>query len=131
MVAQIVIGVAVLALLIYRQLRTRPVNASGLRIVAIIGVIGLVETYQFLQQHHPGAVTYAALLGSLALAAGFGILRAVTVRIWLQDGQPWSRGSWITAALWIVASSQASRPAPFSTRTFAAWRTSISCGAGW
>ena len=48
-------------------------------------------------------MTYAALLGSLALAAGFGILRAVTVRIWLQDGRPWSRGNWITAALWIVA----------------------------
>ena len=44
MVTQIVIGVAVLALLIYRQLRTRPVNASGLRVVAIIGAIGLVET---------------------------------------------------------------------------------------
>jgi UDP-N-acetylmuramyl pentapeptide phosphotransferase/UDP-N-acetylglucosamine-1-phosphate transferase len=102
-VAQIVIGVAVLALLIYRQLRTRPVNASGLRVVASIGVIGLVETCQFLQQHHPGAVTYAALLGSLALAAGFGILRAATVRIWLTGGQPWSRGSWVTAALWIVA----------------------------
>ncbi len=36
MVTQIVIGVAVLALLIYRQLRTRLVNASGLRVVAII-----------------------------------------------------------------------------------------------
>ena len=83
MVTQIVIGVVVLALLIYRQLRSRPVNASGLRIVAVIGVIGLIETYQFLQHHHPGAVTYAALLGSLALAAGFGILRALTVRIWL------------------------------------------------
>jgi UDP-N-acetylmuramyl pentapeptide phosphotransferase/UDP-N-acetylglucosamine-1-phosphate transferase len=100
---QIVIGVVVLALLIYRQLRTRPVNASGLRIVAIIGAIGLIETYQFLQHHHAGAVTYAALLGSLALAAGFGVPRAATVRIWLQDGQPWSRGSWITAGLWIVA----------------------------
>ena len=103
MVTEIVIGLAVLALLIYRQLRTRPVNASGLRIVAIIGVIGLVEAYQFLHRHHPGAVTYAALAGSLALAAGFGVLRAATVRIWLQDGQPWSRGSWITASLWIVA----------------------------
>ena len=45
MVTEIVIGLAVLALLIYRQLRTRPVSASGLRIVAIIGVIGLVEAY--------------------------------------------------------------------------------------
>lgn len=103
MVTEIIIGVAVLALLIYRQLRTRPVNASGLRIVAIIGVIGLVETYQFMQHHHAGPVTYAALLGSLVLAAVFGVLRALTVRLWLKDGQPWSRGSWVTASLWIVA----------------------------
>ena len=53
--------------------------------------------------HHAGAVTYAALLGSLVLAAAFGVLRAATVRIWLQEGQPWSRGSWVTASLWIVA----------------------------
>ena len=103
MVTNVVIGVAVLALLIYRQLRTRPVNASGLRLAAIIGVIGLVEAYAFVEKHHVGAVTYAALLGSLALAAVFGVLRATTVRIWLQDGQPWSRGSWVTASLWIVA----------------------------
>ena len=103
MVAQIVIGVVVLALLIYRQLRTRPVNTSGLRLAAIIGVIGLIETYQFIQHHHAGTVTYAALLGSLVLAAVFGVLRAMTVRIWLTDGQPWSRGNWVTASLWIVA----------------------------
>ena len=48
-------------------------------------------------------MTFAALLGSLVLAAVFGVLRAATVRIWLQVGQPWSWGSWITASLWIVA----------------------------
>jgi UDP-N-acetylmuramyl pentapeptide phosphotransferase/UDP-N-acetylglucosamine-1-phosphate transferase len=102
-VAQIVIGVAVLALLIYRQLRARPVNTSGLRLAAVIGVIGLIEAYQFIQHHHAGPVTYAALLGSLVLAAVFGVLRAATVRLWMQDGQPWSRGNWLTASLWIVA----------------------------
>lgn len=61
MLADIVLGVAVLALLIYRQLRTRPVNASGLRVVAILGVIGLIETAQFLQKNHAGAATYAAI----------------------------------------------------------------------
>ena len=103
MVTQIIIGIAVLALLIYRQLRTRPVNASGLRLAAILGVLGLIEAFQFVDKHHAGAVTYAALLGSLVLAAGFGVLRAATVRIWLREGQPWSRGSWVTASLWIVA----------------------------
>ena len=103
MVTEIIIGVIVLALLIYRQLRSRPVNASGLRLAAIIGVIGLVEAYQFVETHHAGAVIYAALLGSLALAAVFGVLRAATVRLWLRDGQPWSQGSWVTASLWVVA----------------------------
>ncbi|MBO0787529.1 MAG: hypothetical protein J2P33_15800, partial [Actinobacteria bacterium] len=63
----------------------------------------LVETGQFLAGHHADGLTYAALAGSLVLAAGFGALRAVTVRLWLADGQVWSRGGWLTAALWIAA----------------------------
>ncbi len=90
-------------LLIYRQLRTRPVNASGLRVIAVLAVVGVVETSQFLQHNHAGSVTYAAIGGSLLLAAMFGALRAATVRLWLQDAQPWSRGTLLTAALWIVA----------------------------
>jgi hypothetical protein len=100
--ADIVLGVVILGLLIYRQL-SRPVNATGLRLVAILAVIGVIQAYQFLDKHHSGAVTYAALGGSLVLAAVFGALRAVTARVWLQGGQPWSKGNWLTAALWIVA----------------------------
>ena len=62
----------------------------------------MIEACQFVAKHHPGTVTYAAALGSLVLAAGFGV-RAATVRIWLQDGRPWSRVSGVTASLWIVA----------------------------
>ena len=101
--ADIVLGVVILGLLIYRQLSSRPVNASGLRLVAILAVIGVIQAYQFLDSRHSGAVTYAALGGSLVLAAVFSGLRAVTVRVWLQGGQPWSKGNWLTAALWIVA----------------------------
>lgn len=50
-----------------------------------------------------GPATVAALAGSLVLAALFGALRAFTVRIWMQDGQPWVRGGLLTAALWVVA----------------------------
>jgi len=100
---EVVLGIAVLALLIYRQLHTRPVNASVLRITAILGVIGLLETSQFLQKNHADAVTYAAIGGSLLLAALFGAVRAATVRIWLADGQAWSKGRWLTACLWIAA----------------------------
>jgi hypothetical protein len=99
----IVLGVVVLGLVIYRQLSARPVNANGLRLIVILAVVGVVETVDYLQKHHGGAATYAALGGSLVLAAVFGVLRAATVRLWLQDGQVWSKGNWLTALLWIVA----------------------------
>jgi hypothetical protein len=100
---EIILGLAVLALLIYRQLRSRPINAGGLRLAVILAVIGVVETVQYLQKYHGGSATYAALGGSLVLAAVFGVLRAATVRLWMQDGQVWAKGNWLTAALWIVA----------------------------
>jgi hypothetical protein len=100
---EIILGLAVLVLLIYRQLRARPINAGGLRLAAILAVIGVVETVEYLQKYHGGSATYAALGGSLVLAAVFGVLRAGTVRIWSQDGQVWMKGNWLTGLLWIVA----------------------------
>ena len=98
-----ILGLVVLALLIYRQLRSRPVGVSGLRLIVILVVIGVIQTFQFLDNHHSGAVTYAALGGSLVLAAVFGALRAATVKVWLQGDQAWSKGNWLTAVLWILA----------------------------
>jgi hypothetical protein len=72
----IILGVLVLGLVIYRQLVARPINARGLRLLAILGVIGLIETVGYLQKYHGGTGTYAALAGSLVLAAVFGVLRA-------------------------------------------------------
>jgi hypothetical protein len=103
MVVDIVLGVAVLALLIYRQLIARPVNASTLRLLVILGVIGVLQTAEFLGQNHSSALTYGLVAGSLVLAAAFGALRAATVRIWIQGGQAWSRGNWLTALLWVAA----------------------------
>jgi hypothetical protein len=93
-----IVGVVVLALLIYRQLRTRRVNAAAaLRFNAILLTAGLVETFQFLQRTHVDAAICAAIGGSLVLAAVFGALRAKTVRLWLQEGHSWSRSTWLTA----------------------------------
>lgn len=99
----LVIGVAVLGLLIYRQLVARPVRGNQ-RLVLILVIIGAIEAFQYIQKLHGGTTTAAiALIGSLILAAVFGAARAATVRIWLQDGQAWSKGNLLTAALWIVA----------------------------
>jgi hypothetical protein len=101
-VVQLVVGVAILALLIYRQVQRRPVTQARQRIGLVLMVIGLILAVQYLQKHS-GAAVVGALIGSLVLAAGFGAARAATVRLWLQDGQAWSQGNWLTAALWVVA----------------------------
>jgi hypothetical protein len=98
----LVIGVVVLGFLIYRQLVARPVRGNQ-RVVLILLVIGLVEAVQYMQKLHAGSTAVIALVGSLILAAVFGAARAATVRIWLQDGQAWSKGNLLTAALWLVA----------------------------
>jgi hypothetical protein len=100
---ELVIGVAVLGLLIYRNLRARPVRQANQRLYLILGVIGVIETFQYVDKHHDGALAVAALLGSLVLAAGFGAVRALTVHVWMQNGQAWSKGNWLTAGLWVVA----------------------------
>jgi hypothetical protein len=99
---ELVIGVLVLGLLIYRQVQARPITQRRQRVGLIIAVVGVVLTVQYLQKHS-GTVLIAALIGSLVLAAGFGAARAATVRIWTQSGQPWSQGNWLTVVLWIVA----------------------------
>lgn len=100
----LIIGVAFLGLLIYRNLVARPVRQNNPRLYVILGIIGIVETVEFMQKNHVDAtIAVAALAGSLVLAAVFGAIRAVTVRVWMKDGQPWSQGNVLTAVLWVVA----------------------------
>lgn len=80
LVVDVILGVAVLALLIYRQLSARQVNAAAVRLMAILVIIGVLQTYQFLSKNHAHPLTIAAIAGSVALAAIFGWLRASTVR---------------------------------------------------
>jgi hypothetical protein len=98
----LLIGVLVLGLVIWRQLIPRRVR-SNTRIVLVLAVIGLIQTGQYLQGRHLDATLIAEILGSLVLAALFGLARASTVRLFFRDGQWWSRGSWVTAILWVVS----------------------------
>jgi hypothetical protein len=103
-VANLVIGVAVLALLISRQLSTRRLRESY-RLSLILGVIGVVQFASFLRGHprDDGSIV-AAVAGSLVIAAVLGVARAVTVRVWRgEDGQLLRKGTWLTAVLWVVA----------------------------
>jgi multisubunit Na+/H+ antiporter MnhC subunit len=99
----LVIGLAVLALVLYRQLATRRLSESY-RLSIILAVIGAVQFVDFLKGHpgNPGGIT-EAVVGSLVLAGVFGVARAITVRVWRQGGQLMRKGTWITAILWIIA----------------------------
>jgi len=98
----LLIGLAVLALILYRQLQVRPVRDT-MRLPLIIAIIGVVQLAQFLQHGHHGPSVFVALAGSLVIAAVFGAIRAATVRVWVDGGQAWRQGSWLTAVLWIVS----------------------------
>jgi hypothetical protein len=101
-VPDLLIGVVVLGLLVFRQLQSRPVRGNQ-RLLLVLLVVGFIEMSYYLQRVHAGSAAIVALAGSLVLATVFGALRAFTVRLWIQDGQPWMRGSLLTAGLWVVA----------------------------
>jgi hypothetical protein len=102
-VISLVIGLAVLALVLYRQLVTRRLSESY-RLSVILVIIGAVQFGSFLKGHpgNPGGIV-AAVAGSLVLAAAFGVARAITVRVWRQGDVLLRKGTWVTAVLWIVA----------------------------
>jgi hypothetical protein len=100
----LIIGVLVLILLLSRQLVTRRLSESY-RLPLILAVIGVIEFANFLKGHpdDDGGIA-AALVGSLVIAAAFGVIRALTVRVWRgEDGQLLRRGTWLTAVLWILS----------------------------
>jgi uncharacterized protein involved in response to NO len=86
-VVSLVIGLAVLALVVSRQLMTRRLTESY-RLSVILLVIGAVQFVSFLKGHpgDPHGIV-EAVAGSLALAGLFGVARAAIVQVWRQDGQ--------------------------------------------
>jgi hypothetical protein len=86
---------------LYRQMQPRLVR-DNVRLPVILGVIGAVELVQYLDKHH-GSKTFLALGGSLVLAAVFGAARAATTHVWIEGGQAWRKGNWITLVLWVAS----------------------------
>lgn len=99
----VLIALAVLGLVLYRQLRARPVGERQLYTVpAVLAVIGLAQG-GLLDAAHP-ALSAALLAGEAVAAVAFGALRAVTVRLWREsDGGLWRRGTGWTVAAWLVS----------------------------
>jgi hypothetical protein len=100
----VLIGLAVLALLLYRQLQPRRVREDGaMRLTVILLVVGVIQAYPVVSSHPPTTIVVVLLLAGLVSGAVFGTLRAYTTRLWVKENDIWRQGTWLTLVLWLVA----------------------------
>ncbi|HEV3357805.1 MAG TPA: hypothetical protein VG247_13510 [Pseudonocardiaceae bacterium] len=103
-VTEIVIGVAVVILLLARQVQKRSVKEDSRPLIfLVLAVVGLFEAGQYIKAHPVNNEAILLSVASLVLAAVFGVIRAYTVRLWREDGQLFRQGNALTIVLWIVA----------------------------
>ncbi|GLX04106.1 hypothetical protein Misp03_10330 [Microbispora sp. NBRC 16548] len=97
----VALALAVVAFVIYRQMRPRPVaRPVGLIIAAVMVLAGLGGGGLVDPRHT--ALSLAVLVAELLVAAGLGVLRAMTTRVWRdQHGVAWSQGGVATLIAWV------------------------------
>ena len=100
----VVIGLAVLAWLLWRQVQVRELRRDkGMTFPLILVVAGIAQISSYSHEHPLGTTGTALLATSIVVAAAFGALRATTVNLWLEDGKLLRQGTVVTAVLWVVA----------------------------
>ncbi|WP_433463049.1 hypothetical protein [Spirillospora sp. CA-128828] len=99
----VLIALAVLALVLYRQLRSSPLDERRMYTVPLVlAVVGAAQG-GLVDKVHP-ALSVALLAGEAVAAVGLGALRAITVRLWREDdGRLWRRGTGWTLAAWLTS----------------------------
>ncbi|MEU1378279.1 hypothetical protein ABZ442_32205 [Streptomyces triculaminicus] len=107
--AALAITVVVVGLVVRRQLRTRPVRRVGSLVTpAVFGVLGVAAiafgVASVVKDRPLTAMPVVLLVASLAVAAGFGVARARTVRVWRDpQGEVLRKGTAATTGLWVAA----------------------------
>ncbi|ETK33239.1 hypothetical protein MPTA5024_25530 [Microbispora sp. ATCC PTA-5024] len=105
-------AVAAAVFVIYRQTMTRPTERRGILYVAAALVVSGVAGGGLVDSRHL-ALSLLLVVAELVSAVVFGVVRALTVRVWRdQTGVAWSRGTAWTLAAW--AASLAARVALFA-----------------
>jgi hypothetical protein len=95
-----VAAVAVLALVVVRQLRERPVGDRAFALPLVLTGVGLVT---LVQAHPPLTATGVAIAAvELLVVAGFGVLRGRSVTLSVRDGVLVQRGGARTVVLWLL-----------------------------
>jgi drug/metabolite transporter (DMT)-like permease len=100
----ILIGLVVLAWLLWRQVQVRELRHDrGYTLPLVLCVAGIAQIVQYDHKHPLAGTGIALLVLSIVVAAAFAVWRATTVRVWLDGGQLMRQGTWVTIVLWLVA----------------------------
>ncbi|MFF4773083.1 hypothetical protein ACFY05_09520 [Microtetraspora fusca] len=98
-----VLSVAVVLFVVYRQMMTRRTERRGILVFGGLMMLAGLAGGGVVDTRHP-ALGVLMLVLELAVAVGFGFLRAATVRVWRDKaGVTWSRGTGWTAAAWLAS----------------------------
>jgi hypothetical protein len=99
----VLIGLVVVAWILWRQTQKRPVREDRKpTVLLILLVLGVLQLSTYFKTASSTVPVIGLLVGSLVLAAGFGVVRGYTVRLWRQDGQLFRQGTWLTIVLWLA-----------------------------
>jgi hypothetical protein len=101
----IAFDVVIVALLLYRQRRIRPVpRAMHLRLPIFLAALGLVEVLDYTHGHQVTAGALWLVLGATVVgAAVLGFVRALTVHLWESNNWVVRQGTWVTMGLWVLS----------------------------
>ncbi|TWE11318.1 hypothetical protein [Rudaeicoccus suwonensis] len=95
--------IAVIAFILWRQVRTTEVASGAIRGPIIIGGIGLLNLSQFMRHHVVASGEIAALVVGLLLAVAIAWPRAHSMKVWRDaDGRWFKRGTPMTIVWWAV-----------------------------
>lgn len=97
-----IIGYAVLVYVLYLQRQKRALKTK-LMLPLILVALGLSSVISSAEVKPISELQMMTLVGLLLFdAIGLGIVRALTVNLWKEDGVLLRQGSWVTVILWIV-----------------------------
>jgi hypothetical protein len=99
------LGAVLLIFVLLRQVRVVPVRRVWhARLPVFLGVIGLLELFSYVGDHHVTSSAWLWVLASLAVGAvGLGALRGLSMRVWATNGWVVRQGNAVTMALWLAS----------------------------
>ncbi|WP_432839277.1 hypothetical protein [Dactylosporangium sp. CA-092794] len=98
------IALAVIVLLMARRFAGEPLGARRLVVPPLILVVfgGYTLSHLHFSAVHSAAADGAVLGAGAVVAVLGGILRGLTVRVFVRNGHVWYRYTWITAVVWLA-----------------------------